>query len=587
MGMDDSEQRDISSVAEDNLLCTIVDDLYILKHYLLKDGKLAPDALQHLNSIGNIILDFPELNKNLYEWNFLENEVLYFLRSSGFNQAIEIATRVLTIVNKAPNLYFTKKFLFFITEKLYSAMGGRKASMRGITVLEDGENPHKDEPSHQLRINDTIRLIMLFAKRLIEINREVVIIMNDLMFFELANACACIETAQMLNAVFVGVSFFENITIDEPAADWKADGIYEIRRTYFDPEVIFRDKSIFDPIVPVENLKGGVLKQIYDQCTNLFDFADLSFKDTVDILLYKRTVYMSGELEVFLLEAKDPKAIKFYRRSLEAGGVCAGTYLNSMIKAVDDQKTCMDACVILYYIRDFIVNFKSFTEARLRSIVENLEYRCGSECEKVVNCEQKVVTKMTKGAQNKTEALSIDGNFYSDVIFAETGQVGPSPVQETDEKPLKSVLEDFSEFDNGEEFEAKGLECVTTTYCDQYRILKLIQHIYPHVNRRFLFKPSYLILFRSSFEHVPEMRSFILEFLGDFIVFLKLDRLNIARVFVPVNQKRLKMIEIKLEEGDECIVEQTPYTMIETDVKSTNAPQVKVTRGVIESDEEI
>jgi len=608
MDLETNVSDEVCSVSEDNPINSITDDLYVLKSSLVKDKKLTSDAMPYFNQIENITQDFPELNKNLYEWKFLENEILYFLRGHAFDQGIRVATRILTVVNKAPNLYFTKKFLFFITEKLYTAMGGTRVYKQDTIEFIGTEDTseaqphsqiffnHTDRSTREFTVNQTARLIMLFIKRLIEINRNAVNILCDIMFFELANVCVCVETAQMLNAVFVGISYFEGEPAQRCGQAWQADGLYEIQRTHFEPEIVFRDKEVFSPITPVENLRGGIFKQIYDQCTNLFNFADLSFKDSADILLFKRVVYMSDELEVLLLEAKDPKVVSFYRRSLEAGAVCDGAYLNSMIKAVDNPKTSRDACIVLSYLMNFIVNFKPFTESRVRRILECLEHACGSECTHSAHLGRRMARRMVKTPAKPTDQCSFDGNLYGDAILMDTCDPDILALSGEDEKPHKGILDDFSEFDNGFEAEADvSVESTSSVLCDQYRILKLLKHIYPQVNRRFIFKPSLIILLRSALEHVAPMRAFILEIFDDFVSFLKLDRSNMARVFLPVDKKpRSGMVQLKLDDDAgnahdvvEYELAETPYTIRNDTVgKGHSEPQFRVNRGVIESDDE-
>lgn len=629
------DQEELGSVSEEDPAHDIIENLYILKASLVKDRKIAPHARAYLGQMEKMVLDFPELNRNLHEWGFFENELLYFLRGRNFQQALEMMTRALMVVGKAPNVYSTKKFLFFITEKLYFALGGEKIYKRpgavespNLEILPTTASQDADTENSSLRrllegagvsrgaaVSHIARVIMVFTRRLIEVNRSVVAVLNDMLFFELANSCLCVETAQMFNSIFVGVSFVDDERVFSEAQDkpWLQDGLYEIRRPYFDPEIVFRDRDIFNPIKPVENLRGGVFSMIYDQCTNLKNFADLSFKDIADMMLFKRAVYMSDELEVLLLEGKDAKAVKFYRRSLEAGASPSPTFVNSMVRALDSPNTSLDACIVLYYIRDFIVNFKPFTETRIRNIIQNLEYMCTHECSTPLKGRVGPPSVKAKKEPNpnppRSASLfhSFDSNMLGTKFFHDGGEDDLGPMVEddlvTEQKAPRNVLGDFSEF--GKEFmdlataeDPEGAVYLSNDRCEQFRILKVVQHVYPHVNCRFFFKPTYIILFRSAFVHVEPLHDFLTELFTDFISFLKLDRTNMAKVFLSVfrEERKPRMREIKLEITNEpSLHSQFPppsemsfpseFPLPGLDENLGNVPQLRVNRGVIDSEE--
>lgn len=623
------DENDLASVSEDNPIHGIIEDLYILKHSLIKDGKLTSQSASYLSQTENIISEFPELCKNLYEWGFLEYEILYFLRTAHFKMALRIVTKIVNITNKAPSLYFTKKFLFFMTEKLYFAIGGSKTYKKGntianqssmmgfnernkenqsieaedIMIFEEASSKNKFESDTlqklfelgaedaSFTVGEVARSIMVFIRKLIEINRTAVTVLNEILFFELANVCICVETAQMLNSVFVNVSYSEVQQIEGSQSPWQQDGLYEIRRKYFEPEVFFRAKDVLYPTKPVENFKSGVYKQIYDQCTNLKDFADLSFKDAADIMLFKRIVYMSDELDLLILEGKDPKVIHFYRRCLEAGAAPEKSYLNSIIKAIDNMHTSRDACIILYYFRDYILSSKPFTENRTRKIIQSLEYLCGVECAQSRTVANSSALNSanncgfpTKQSMIEEHSHSFDSNLYTNDIFGDSCNNGlfhtPRNEDVAKEKP-KSILDDFSEFENdfGEiTSNSNEVSNASGDRCERYRILKLLQHIYPITNRQFFYKPSYLILFKSAFDHVPSLQGFIIELFTDFIGFLKLNKTNMARLFLPVfrSETKPRMREIKLEE-------QPDERLVEANDNIGGVPLFRVKSGVIES----
>ncbi|KAM0681515.1 hypothetical protein GINT2_000027 [Glugoides intestinalis] len=580
MSFINNQKIELGNSSEEDPTKIIIDDIYILKSSLIENGKPAREAGSYLSQIDNIASQYPELCKNLYEWKILENEILYFLKSSMFDVALTLATRIISVTEKAPKLYFTKKFIFAVTERLYFAIGGKNIYKKNNYEIEKSDTyQYKEQNIFEEiafenytedvgKINQTARKILLFFKKLVEINRSAVDIMNEVLLFELANACICVESSQLFNAVFKNITSPLQSQIDTVQRHWEQDGVYEIRRPHFDPEIIFRTKNILCLKKTVEKLKSGVFKKVYEQCTSLRDFADLSLNDTIDVLLYKKIRYMSDEFELQILEGRNPKIMKLYRRSLENGAEPSKSYLGSIIKCLDTPKTTRDASIILYYFREHLIEQKPFTENRIRFIMRNLEYMCDHECTlhvqvhrendasqrhhtKEMSSQEKLLVKSSQLNRNN----SFDSAMHSNDIFGESCNNGLffTPKDLSEERITKNrfILEDLSEFgsdivNKNEQLEEdmKNLES-----CEKYRILKLLQHLYALTNRQFFYKPSYLILFKSVLEHVPMEKEFVEEYFNDFVSFVRLNKQNIAKVFLPVIKpvRKPKMREIKLE----------------------------------------
>lgn len=600
------EQDEIENFNRDISLDAIIDDLYILKNSLVINEELTPEAFSYLNQIQSLLDQFPELASKLYEWKFLEKEALYFLRTNRYIQILKIITVIISNHKKAPQMYFSKKFLFFITEKLYFAMGGRniyKKEPVPDTILFSSMHRSNELLEEERSVEyEQIKPIMNFTKAMISTDRSVVKVLYDNSFFILANACICIETAEMFNQVFVDIVFSNTIENKDKKAPWTRDGLYEIRRQFFEPEVIFRNKNVFCHKSQVFNLKSGVYKQIYDQCTNIRDFADLSLLNVIDLLLYDKISYVNEEMEPLILEAKNPKVLRYYRRYLEAGGIPERGYLKSLIKAIDNSDTCRDVTIILYYYREFIEEDRQFTEMRVRSIIQNLEYQCNHECKMcectLEDCKSKENTtneyrsNECKIKNEATQMYSFDSNMCSNMIFGETGSDGiyNTPKESLKYPNSKSILEDFSEFHVDLTENQDTLKVSTTMEdCESYKIMKVIEHIYSLTDKKFFFKPTYLILFRSIIEHLPSEVKFITQFFNDFVDFIGINDMNISKVFLPVNKpiKRLKMREIQLSDDAEMNEIGSNECLVDENVSNIeNIKGIKVNKGMIESDEE-
>lgn len=637
------ENSSSGSVSDQNPLNNLIDDLYYLKCSLIKDQGLHNESFSFFQQICNLLEAQPELAKHLFNWKFLENELLYFLRSPNFFlKALQLAECLISFNRSVPQFYLTRKFLFFITEKFYLTLKGnrecKEAKGFNITGLSDFSNinailsetannenqllnseiqssqrdfeslfPFSDSQNqnddNQIDI-EAAKIIMKFSASLISINKSVVNILHEFCFFDLANCCIITETAKMFDAVFENISFPYIQKSIESKEYWTQDGIYEIRRKYFDPEVIFRNKEIFTSRTPVENLMAGVYSEIYDLCINIRDFADIAFSSFMNVLLYKRISYSSPDLENLILEGKNAKAFRIYRRSLEAGACPNCSLLNALLKAIDKNiEINKEAVISLYYHIDNIQKSKLLTESRIRSIFECLELQCEHEC---TNKYQKTLLKEKKHEIKCEETdnvidnypHSFDSNLVTTQIFGNTcdnGLYTDPKCQDSDKRLFRSILEDFREFENDHESkETESIKGKVSLVCERKRILGVIKHIYSLVQKELFFKPSYLILMSYSLSHNPDEHSFIIQYFKDFLNFCNLDRRNLAICFLPSIPREIKSKkkDYVLNEEDETpdfygIKEQIKEQVeIETPASKPHSLGVKLVKNVIESDEE-
>ena len=648
MSDEDQENSSLGSVSDHNPLNNLIDDLYYLKCSIANSKGVTQESLSFFHQIHNLLEAQPELCKPLFGWKFLEIELLYFLRSNNFAEALKIATLVISYNKAAPQFYYTKKFLFFITEKLYKAMKGNSENNKMLqfpsgldsSIMKDAkfislnnlmneddafigdmnssqickETKDFDIPfplsdiDNQAKLNpydsidmETTKLIMKFITELVSIDKSAITILYDFCFFDLANVCIVCETAEMFNSIYKDIFYpyiDQNINSKEA---WTQDGLYEVRRKHFEPEILFRNKAIFFPRTIIENLAAGIYLDIYQKCTNIRDFADIAFNSFLNTLLYKKINYTSQDLESLIIEGKNRKAFLFYRRTLEIGSIPSTSLLNSIIKAVDNPEVAREAAICLYYFINEIDNMKLFTEARIRCIFECLEFQCGHECtQKTVKISQgetvPLNTKKQEFYDNYTH--SFDSNLATTQIFGATCENGlyQEPANFNEPKQLcKSVLEDFSEFDN--DFDHNNTETPTiissTEACERKRILCVIKHLYRLSKKEYFFKPSYLILMNYTLAHNPSESDFINEFFRDFLEFCKKDSKNIARALLPLVTKEIKPKKREIILQDDSY---SDFYGIKENIEAVSLPEpsnskseisgLKVVKNVIESDDE-
>lgn len=613
------EQMGSSNGENNEAQSRMVDDLYILKSSLVLGKKLTKEAPDHLKQILAILEECPELSASLLKWKFLENEVLYCLRSRLFNISLKIIIIIISHCKLAPELYFSKKFLFFITERLYfsltDGMEGEcfpEASIPGDDPVSNrpGAVSTKDVPhninngvrSNNLQLENGIkstrigpdstewdvkdvseifrfdhtgaaanpmvagicssytpsfscREIMIFVKMLIEIHKQVVSILFDIGFFDLSNVIITTETARMFNAVFEGITYTSKLCDKAGKRAWQQDGLYEIQRKLFDPEIFFRSKDIFVPKKHVQRFKGGVFHEIYKQCTSIRDFADLGVRDFIDAMLYKRIVYMSDDLDILLLEGKDPKVLRFYRRSLEEGGVPDKSYLNGLIKALDDKKLSREACVSLYYFIDLMTDLRLFTEDRVRRVFEGLEYVCEHECMGESDDKGCLQSKDASddAAMRAQASTSFDSDLHSGEIFGDgtNGSLFETPC---DINWAGRQPNGIGDGHGGLSGASQSSLCMSTNgnlnRCERLRIVKLLKFLYSSVEKKVFYKPTHMILLRSVYAHCSDERSFIDTYFRDFVDYLNSGPKKVAECLLPVRSlnKPPKMIKLVLSD---------------------------------------
>lgn len=514
--------------SEDNEQYSLIDDLFILKESILEntsnEKRPSRNAKSYLTQISNILRQFPNHAHNLYKWGFLTNELLYALRTNLFKISLDIMVQILREVRQIPDFYLTKKFLFFICEKLYHSMGNNTYD------LYDDINNNKS--SDQSASSD----IIIFVTEIISIDRMATCILYDLGFFILINSIVTHESCILYNTVFKDIFYYQALNSIKNRKS-EPEAMYEIKRNIFDPEVIFREKDIIELKKPILKYKRGIFEKIYNECTNLRHFMELSIKDSLDLVLYKRIPFINDDLDM-LIRDKNEKAIKIYRRGLEEGGVPDGSYNTILLQSLDDKKLRLDAALILYYFMDILKDYKGFTEGRIRDIFECLEYHCEHECVRN-NLVIEYVNNSDKIDNPRVSSVYDLDTLDNDISFGSMKDM-------SFDTPCDIKRPKLSHQTPTEE-----IHPVDINRCNRIRILKLLKELYGKVNREYYYKPSYLILMRSQLGHCPEEQPFIDQFFRDFIYHITRHKNSLARVMFPSNHRvrsqndGKKLIELK------------------------------------------
>lgn len=613
----------------------IIDDLYVLKSSLVQNKKLVKKSSSYLKTIKELTINYPNVCNNLYEWKFLEKEILFCLRTEAlFLNSIQIIKTVIMHCSRIPNLYLTKKFNFFLSEKIYFYLGGEKEyrpkkgfdNSFGDSCLPESEIFKNTDATietksislrcKQFTICQEVREIIDLFQLMIKNHPSVCHILYELGVFDICNSLLIIESARMFNCIFQGIYYFNQDFPKNPDHPWQKDGLFEIHRKFFDPEIIFRNKDSFIPKTLMIEYRAGLYENVYKQCTNIKAFADLSILDFINVMLFKPIIFMNDDLDLLLLEIKDPKIIRFYRRSLEIGAVPEKNYLSIFIKNLDKKEFFREISILLFYYIDIIEDGRLFTESRIRRIFESLEYLCESYCniqlEKPKNSTDVSFLKNTdmfsgyfseKDLASSLKRQTLDGPLIkssfdslkcSNEIFGDGENLDNLQIprdtsfSRKNSKYFTFLKDDESEInllensDNSESIIRQNLVSIDAgaNSCDQLRVIRLIKHLYSFVEKQYFYKPSHLILLRYAQAHCKDEEPFFNQFFTDFIAFINTKPSYAADCLFPckISSKKPKLVHLKLDDSTENAIEIERETFTE---------QNKLENSIVNSTREI
>lgn len=602
------------------------EDLFVIKESLL-DGterKVYKQTESCLTQINGMLEDYPVLCEKLYKWKFLTNEALYLLRSKYFDTTLIIVTKIISRLKLLPSEYIKSKFIFFITEKLYNKLklSGESTGMSVLErdVLEDinigticidnvnddidnvndgidnvnseiGSGKETINRTNKIRankninkfiensLNRSIENIIIFIEKMITANKDIIYALCDNGAFVLINSVITNATCKLYNEIFKDVFFYNKLYTGEKKHKGMKGGLYEIQRKYFDPEVIFWEKQVIELQCKNRMYKKGIYEKIYNECHVLRKLFEFNIGESLDLLLYKRTVFMNEDLDLLIRE-KNVKALKAYRNGLECGRTPDQGYLFLLIQLLDEEKTKRDACLLLYYFIEFIGQNKHFTEMRIRKIFECLEKECTLECQ--LNCKEKEPFTVRNNDNSKEENtrspiyydtgianITIEDKILSNVVIdnnngnhenfklTEKGlYLDNNYMNQTNNNTnhVEQIKDSFCSYNSKESFNFSIINDVPAdlnerkfsedshltennfdiNLCDRLRIIKLIKHLYGFVERRYFYKPSYLILLKSQMIHCLTERDFLNSYFKDFVWFVEHGKNNMARALFPV-----------------------------------------------------
>ncbi|KMV66551.1 hypothetical protein M970_020250 [Encephalitozoon cuniculi EcunIII-L] len=350
-------------------------------------------------------------------------------------------------------------------------------------------------------------------------------VLYDCGFFILLNSLVSEETARFYSSIF---AYKIHEGEGRHAEGRGEEMMHEIRRRYFDPEIAFTDRGHLSFRKPPSLHRVGhqVLKDIFDDIYNtaFFSLLDLGLDKNLHLMNYCEWDYffLCGSPELRELVASgNYLAIRLYRRMLESFGKCtrAGLHLRKVededlmahitkLLECKDAHMTMECALVLYnYYQLFgwSLDKRQFSENRIREIFSLLEYsytncQCFQEC--------------VYGRSDDSAAMGME-----------------------DSQRAKCLVD-----------------------CNTMKILSLLSNIYSCADKRYFYKPSFLVLMRTWSDVFSRHKCWdcvlFTTFFTDVLELFRANPYNIARIIFPFKRSRRRpkgiVDEVSDKENSSC-----------------------------------
>jgi hypothetical protein len=506
------------------LMCT-------LKSQIIIEGNLSEDYNEVLGDLYSLMNENKNILKYLEKSNFIMETLLHTLKfTRSYDLGLQFISEMIRMGVTIPGYFYSKNFVFYITEKLYEQIDENETNLEFVTTL----------------ITRDRRFISSF---------------EECGYFVLASSLIVNESCKLFRQIFEGYeedkqsedvnSNINQVHIDE-------DVMFEILRKNFDNEVVFREGGMIKFITRKPTfLKGSSLLDkifflLFD--TNLYSFLEQFLEDTIPIISYKKVKcdWLLDNNQFFETVLKgDLSALRVLRHIIdgcEKNGLIkleSIEHLTKITKLLEDKssavkyETTMGICQFIS--RRKCENYSCFTEKRIRSIFSLLEKSC-DKCacgfkfcrrESSSISESDTIEKSTTELKRDLSSVNIE---FSDVNCSTK-----------DFSSFTLFPSDLTQPHNEKLVNPKCLE-----KCETMKILDLLFNIYTNHKKVYFYKMSYIILLKSICDHLSFHNCFKKEvfdsFLTDFINFVISNGTNISRILFMFQAKKHKREAKNLEQ---------------------------------------
>ncbi|WUR03711.1 uncharacterized protein VNE69_06032 [Vairimorpha necatrix] len=335
-------------------------DIYLvsLMNSLIIDNEISDNYNEILENISLLLSDNPKLFDIINKSKFFSSNLLRCLRNDeSFNESLEFLSTNLNNLN-LPDLYFTKKFIFFITDKLYEKMYQNYEYILDFIDVFVGK--------YKFTIN----------------------LLYECGFFCLLNGIIDTKTCKIYNTIFKGVISSTKSSKEDLVSN--KDCFYEIQRKQFDSEIIFNENNLIK-FKKFSFFKEGSSyhEKIYENLVNtsLYNLIMCDFKEMDNVINYKKNEYEFLYENNELIEGCFEKKLTYlriirihfynYKEMVDIG------FLKKISKFLTDKLFSVryEVLLILSLQQEMYIRFN---ENKIRCIFQILEYEI-TEC---IKCEE-------------------------------------------------------------------------------------------------------------------------------------------------------------------------------------------------------
>lgn len=346
------------------------------------NGNILKDYNDNLEIISAILKDNPELINVLNKSKFLKYHSILLLK----NHPSEIFNFLnLHFINLClPEIYFSKKFIFFLTDNLY-------------------ENLFADYLPN-----------IRFSYNLISKHDFLLSLFYECGYFSLLNSIINIDVCKFYNLIFKNVLYDSNLESKEIKKNY--DVFYEIQRRNFDNEIVFKENNLFF----FKNISYGkrgskIHEKIYNELelSSLFNLIVYDVLEMINVINYKKNNFN------FLVDNKDIiqgclekniECLRFVRiYYTEFDSLSNINFYKKIVKFIniDDYNLSYEVLLILISNPNIENLQKIFTEKILKKIFEILEFT-------IIEC-TKCLTSKCKGICTLNHILDFLLKVYNSI----------------------------------------------------------------------------------------------------------------------------------------------------------------------------
>lgn len=361
-------------------------EIYFLSllNSLIIDGEITDEYDEILDNMFALLTDNKSLYSILNNSKFLTYHSMIFLRNDeSFNAILNFISKNLDRLN-LPEIFFTKKFAFFITDKLYEK-------------LYDDYNPNLD-----------------FVYKMIGKYESFIGLLDSCGYFCLLNGIIDTKTCKIYNTIFKEYVYTHND--NNVIKLHNKDCFYEVQRKQFDNEIIFNEDNIIKFKNFTKHKQGtSVHNKIYEGLVNtsMYNLISCDFNEMDWVINYRKNDFCFILDFEELLNGCYEKKINYLR--MVRNYYKDYKYLNDtgfykkISKFLDDKDFNLryEVLLILCQYENLSIHF---SEKKIRNIFEILEYKivdctnckddesCEGECtlNSILDLLYKIYTETTK-----------------------------------------------------------------------------------------------------------------------------------------------------------------------------------------------